>query len=186
MKQQIIVSGIGGQGVLFLTRVIAQVAVNRGLPVLTSETHGMAQRGGTVLSTIKVGAFSSPLIRAGQGDVGLLLWEANLPVHRVLLRDEGALLINAENEGEGERIDASKIARDLGNAVLSNLVLLGLAVSRKRLFCSAAECEEAIRQLAPARFVDGNLEAFRNGLITKKKVSHKVAKAPRESGTFKG
>ena len=164
MKQQIVVSGIGGQGVLFLTRVIAQVAVNQKRPVLTSETHGMAQRGGTVLSTIKVGAFASPLIRAGQGDVGLLLWEANLPVHKGLLKEQGALLVNAETPGEGDRIDASKIARDLGNAVLSNLVLLGLAVRKKKLFCSAEECEEAIRQLAPARFVDGNLEAFRKGL----------------------
>jgi indolepyruvate ferredoxin oxidoreductase beta subunit len=164
MKQQIIVSGIGGQGVLFLTRVIAQAAVNRGLPVLTSETHGMAQRGGTVLSTVKIGAFASPLIRAGQADLGLLLWEANLPVHQSLLKEQGKLLINSDQDGIGERIDASGIARQLGNAVLSNLVLLGLAVRQQALFCNAAECETAIRQLAPAKFVEGNLEAFRLGL----------------------
>jgi len=166
MKQQIIVSGIGGQGVLFLTRVIAQVAVNRGIPVLTSETHGMAQRGGTVLSTIKIGDYASPLIRAGQADVGLLLLETNLPVHRGLLKPEGRLLINTENPGEGERIDASQIARALGNAVLSNLVLLGLAVRQQALFCSADECEEAIRQLAPKKFVEQNLTAFHHGLAS--------------------
>lgn len=164
MKQQIIVSGIGGQGVLFLTRVIAQVAVDRGIPVLTSETHGMAQRGGTVLSTIKVGDFASPLIRAGQSDIGLLLWEANLPVHQGLMKEDGVLFINAEKEGEGARIDASGIARDLGNAVLSNLVLLGLAVKDQALFFSAKECEQAIRALAPAKFVEQNLEAFHKGL----------------------
>lgn len=164
MKQQIIVSGIGGQGVLFLTRVIAQVAVDRGIPVLTSETHGMAQRGGTVLSTIKVGPFASPLIRAGQADVGLLLWEDNLPVHHSLLKADGQFLINAEKAGEGKRIDASAIARELGNAVLSNLVLLGLAVKEQSLFCSAEECEVAIRTLAPAKFVEQNIEAFRRGL----------------------
>ena len=163
MKQQIIVSGIGGQGVLFLTRVIAQVAVNRNIPVLTSETHGMAQRGGTVLSTIKVGPFAGPLIRAGQGDVGLLLWEANLEVHRGLLKPDARLLVSAEGAGEGERIDAAGIARILGNAVLANLVLLGLAVKRQALFCTAEECEEAIRQLAPAKFVEQNIEAFREG-----------------------
>nr|NIQ97717.1 pyruvate ferredoxin oxidoreductase [Desulfuromonadales bacterium] len=157
MKQQIIVSGIGGQGVLFLTRVIAQVAVNRSIPVLTSETHGMAQRGGTVLSTIKVGDFASPLIRAGQADVGLLLWEANLPVHKGLLKADGKLLISAEKKGEGERIDAAGIAREIGNPVLSNLVLLGLAIKKDALFCTAAECEKAIRQLAPAKFVEQNL-----------------------------
>ena len=164
MRQQIIVSGIGGQGVLFLTRVIAQVAVNRGIPVLTSETHGMAQRGGTVLSTIKVGDFASPLIRAGQADVGLLLWEANLPVHRGLLKANSKLLISTEKKGEGERIDAAGIARRLGNPVLSNLVLLGLAVKQQAIFCMAGECEEAIRQLAPVKFIEQNLEAFQKGL----------------------
>ena len=164
MKQQIIVSGIGGQGVLFLTRVIAQVAVNRGIPVLTSETHGMAQRGGTVLSTIKVGDFASPLIRTGQADLGLLLWEANLPAHQSLLKTGGKLLINADNDGEGTRIDAAKIARDIGNAVLSNLVLLGLAVQQQVVFCSVEECEKAIKQLAPARFIEQNLAAFQMGL----------------------
>ena len=164
MKQQIIVSGIGGQGVLFLTRVIAQTAVNRSIPVLTSETHGMAQRGGTVLSSIKVGDFASPLIRAGMADVGLLLWEANLPVHKGLLKQDGRLLISAETEGEGCRIDATGIAREMGNPVLSNLVLLGLAVKQSALFCSAEECETAIRQLAPKKFVEQNIEAFKKGL----------------------
>lgn len=166
MKQQIIVSGLGGQGVLFLTRVIAQVAVNRGIPVLTAETHGMAQRGGTVLSTVKVGDFASPLIRTGQADVGLLLWEANLEAHNSLLKNSGALLINSDKAGEGERIDASGIARQLGNAVLSNLVLLGLAVRQQSLFCTVKECETAIRQLAPAKFVKQNLVAFQKGIET--------------------
>jgi indolepyruvate ferredoxin oxidoreductase beta subunit len=163
MRQQIIVSGVGGQGVLFLTRVIAQAAVGRDLPVLTAETHGMAQRGGTVLSTIKVGHFASPLIRTGQADVALLLREANLPVHRSLLKEGGRLLINAAAAGEGSRIDASTLARELGNPVLSNLILLGLAVSERALFCTAEEVEGAIRTLAPAKFFEQNLTAFRLG-----------------------
>jgi indolepyruvate ferredoxin oxidoreductase beta subunit len=164
MKQQIIVSGIGGQGVLFLTRVIAQAAVDQGLPVLTAETHGMAQRGGTVLSTIKVGDYHSPLIRTGQADVGLLLWEDNLAVHRSLLKPDGQLLINAVGEGEGTRIDAGGLAREMGNPVLSNLILLGLAVRTRALFCDVAQYEQAIRALAPERFLDQNLAAFRRGL----------------------
>ena len=164
MKQQIIVSGIGGQGVLFLTRVIAQAAVDRDLPVLTAETHGMAQRGGTVLSTLKVGDFASPLIRAGQADVGLLLWAANLPVHASLLKADGALLVNAAGPGEGVRIDASHLARELGSAVLANLVLLGLALREQTLFCSVDDCQAAIRKLAPDRFVEQNLAALQLGL----------------------
>lgn len=164
MKQQIIVSGIGGQGALFLTRVIAQAAVDRGIPVLTSETHGMAQRGGTVLSTIKTGDFASPLIRTGQADVGLLLWEHNIGVHRPLMKKDGVMLVNADGPGEGERIDATTIARGLGNAVLSNLVLLGLGVKNGLLFCSEADCVAAIRSLAPEKFVEQNLQAFYEGL----------------------
>ncbi len=164
LSQQIIVSGIGGQGVLFLTRVIAQVAVDREIPVLTSESHGMAQRGGTVLSTLKVGNFAAPLIRVGQADAGLLLWEANLAVHRPLLKTTGSLLINTANSGEGDRIDASTIARTMGKAVLANLVLLGRAISLNSLFCTEEDCIAAIRKLAPERFIDQNLQAFYSGL----------------------
>lgn len=164
MKQQIFVSGIGGQGVLFLTRVIAQAAVAKNLPVLTAETHGMAQRGGTVLSTIKVGDFASPLIRSGQADVGLVLWEANLAAHEGLLKPGGGLLLNTPRKHKGLCIDATGLARDLGNAVLANLVLLGLAVRHGVLFCDAQACREAIRALAPEKFLAQNLEALALGL----------------------
>lgn len=164
MKQQILVSGIGGQGVLFLTRVIAQAAVNRDIPVLTAETHGMAQRGGTVLSMIKLGPFASPLIRTGRADLGLLLWEANLPVHQTLMRQDGTWIINSTATGTGVRIDAAAIARGLGNPVLLNLVLLGAAAREKAIAFAPDECEAAIRQLAPQRFVEQNITAFRQGL----------------------
>lgn len=85
-------------------------------------------------------------------------------MHRSLLKSSGALLINSDKAGEGERIDASGVARELGNAVLSNLVLLGLAVRQKSLFCTAEECETAIRQLAPAKSVEQNLAAFHKGI----------------------
>lgn len=166
MQQQIIVSGIGGQGVLFLTRVIAQVAVNNDIPVLTSETHGMAQRGGTVLSTIKIGDFASPLIRSGQADLGLLLWEANLPVHTSLLKEDGVWIVNGAGPGERRRIDAAAIARRLGNAVLLNLVLLGVAVREEAITFTREDCVTAIRQLAPRKFVEQNLAAFEKGLIS--------------------
>ena len=160
----ILFCGVGGQGILLASEVTAYSLLAAGMDVRKSEVHGMAQRGGTVLSTIKVGDFASPLIRAGQAEVGLMLWEANLPVHKGLLKADGKLLISAVKKGEGERIDAAGIAREIGNPVLSNLVMLGLAVKKQALFCTAVECEEAIRQLAPARFVEQNLSAFHRGL----------------------
>ena len=73
MKQQIIVSGLGGQGAVTLTRLLAEAALALGVPVLTSETHGMAQRGGTVISMVKAGDFRGPLVPPGPPDLGLFL-----------------------------------------------------------------------------------------------------------------
>jgi indolepyruvate ferredoxin oxidoreductase beta subunit len=64
--QQLIISGLGGQGVLFITKLLAGAAMAEDLPVFTSETHGMAQRGGNVISYLKIGDFSGPLIRPGR------------------------------------------------------------------------------------------------------------------------
>jgi len=89
IRQQILISGIGGQGVLFVTRLLAEAAIARGLPVFTCETHGMAQRGGTVVSHLKVGEFYSPLIRAGQADGMLVLKSENLAQHGVFLKPSG-------------------------------------------------------------------------------------------------
>src|SRR5512139_821047 len=107
MKQQIVVSGIGGQGVLFVTRILAEAAIEKGLEVLTSETHGMAMRGGTVISHVKVGSFTSPLIRAGQADVGLFLHAGNFDVHRGFLQPDAAIYFNAADAGDARAIDAT-------------------------------------------------------------------------------
>jgi indolepyruvate ferredoxin oxidoreductase beta subunit len=56
-QQQIIISGVGGQGVLFVTRLLAEAAIQKGMPVVTSETHGMAQRGGDGHFPFKSGRF---------------------------------------------------------------------------------------------------------------------------------
>jgi indolepyruvate ferredoxin oxidoreductase beta subunit len=86
VRQQIIISGIGGQGVLFLTRLLAEAAINKGIPVFTSETHGMAQRGGTVISYFKAGNFTSPLIRPGRADGILSLKAENMAQHGAFLK----------------------------------------------------------------------------------------------------
>ena len=97
IQQQIIISGVGGQGVLFVTRLLAEAAINKGLPVFTSETHGMAQRGGTVLSHFKVGDFSSPLIRPFQADILVLLKAENLKQHGSFLKSSSVgVALNAD------------------------------------------------------------------------------------------
>ena len=110
MKQQIIVSGLGGQGALTLTRLLAEAAAALGLPVITSETHGMAQRGGTVISMIKVGPFRGPLIPAGEADRGLFLHPNNLVVHRFYLETAGTVFVNTARPGDYLSVDARGLA----------------------------------------------------------------------------
>ncbi|TLM67694.1 MAG: pyruvate ferredoxin oxidoreductase [Deltaproteobacteria bacterium] len=164
MRQQIVISGLGGQGVLFLTRVIAESALRRGAAVLTAETHGMAQRGGSVLSTVKIGTFRSPLIARGTADLGLFLAAENLPVHGPLLREGAALVVAAAEPGAYRAVDAAAVARELGAPVLANLVVLGAAVADDLLCVGRDEVEETIRVLSPPKLVEGNLTAFRRGL----------------------
>ena len=161
MKQQIVVSGIGGQGVLFATRILAEAAIEMNLEVLTSETHGMAMRGGTVISHVKVGPFSSPLIRTGQADIGLFLHAGNLEVHRGFMKSKGLIYINREKNGDGEAIDATRLARQHGAPVIANLVLLGFAVRQGGLFCGAATVEAVLRRISPAVQLEMNLAGFR-------------------------
>jgi indolepyruvate ferredoxin oxidoreductase beta subunit len=164
VKQQILISGLGGQGVLFVTRLLAEAAIARGLPVCTSETHGMAQRGGTVVSHFKVGDFHSPLIRPGKADGLLVLKAENVRQHGAYLRAGGWAVVNAGNgQGlelpeKGFSLDADELAQKTGNVKSLNLVMLGfaLAVAEKstpdpnRLFSSFAE----IRAVIAGRFGD--------------------------------
>ena len=165
MKQQIIVSGLGGQGALTVTRFLAEAAAAAGLEVITSETHGMAQRGGSVISMIKAGPFRGPLIPAGAADVGLFLHPDNLPVHRFYMKPGAPVLVNSALPGDYWNIDAQGMAARMGLApVAANLILLGFAVKKGLLFCDPDLMERVITANTPARFLEPNLMAFREGV----------------------
>jgi len=164
MKQQIIVSGLGGQGALTITRLLAEAAAALDQEVLTSETHGMAQRGGTVISMIKVGPFRGPLIPPGRADVGLFLALKNLAVHRFYLKADAAVFVNSPVPGDFQNIDAQGLARQMGAAVAANLILLGYAAGKGRLFCGPELLEQVILDKTPARFREINLKALKTGV----------------------
>jgi indolepyruvate ferredoxin oxidoreductase, beta subunit len=164
MKQQIIVSGLGGQGAVTLTRLLAEAAMELGLPVITSETHGMAQRGGTVISMVKVGLFRGPLIPVGAADLGLFLHENNLAVHRYYVKPGGTLVVNGAPAGDYLAVDALGVAAGLGLPPITvNLVVLGFAAGQEKLFCRDDLLEKIIREKSPPRFREGNLLAFQGG-----------------------
>jgi indolepyruvate ferredoxin oxidoreductase beta subunit len=165
LKQQIIVSGLGGQGALTLTRLLAEAAAAMGLSVITSETHGMAQRGGTVISMIKVGPFRGPLIPAGEADRGLFLHLKNLPVHRFYMRPGGAVFVNAAIPGDYLSVDARSLAEaHTLPPVAANLILLGFAASQGGLFAGPDLLAEMIAAKTPERFREASLRAFQVGL----------------------
>jgi indolepyruvate ferredoxin oxidoreductase beta subunit len=176
IRQQILISGLGGQGVLFVTRLLAEAAIARGLRVFTCETHGMAQRGGTVVSHLKIGEFFSPLIRAGQADGLLALKAENLTQHGIFLKPDGWAVVNAGAEGPGAlpgtgfAVDADNLARTTGNLKSLNLIVLGfaLAVAQNakqdagRLFCTLADIENVVE----ARFGKKGKQAFLQAIHT--------------------
>ena len=165
MKQQIIVSGLGGQGALTLTRLLAEAAAAMGFSVITSETHGMAQRGGTVISMIKVGPFRGPLIPAGEADRGLFLHPKNLVVHRFYLREGAAVFINAALPGDYLSVDARSLAATHGlPPVAANLILLGFAAGKGGLFAGPDLLTEMIAAKTAERFREASLRAFQAGL----------------------
>jgi indolepyruvate ferredoxin oxidoreductase, beta subunit len=165
VKQQIIVSGLGGQGALTLTRLLAEAAAAMGLPVITSETHGMAQRGGTVISMIKVGPFRGPLIPAAEADRGLFLHVKNLAVHRFYMRPGGAVFVNAALPGDYLGLDARSLAEKNGlPPVAANLILLGFAAGQGGLFAGEELLTEVIAARTPERFRPDSLRAWQIGL----------------------
>jgi len=158
IRQQIIISGVGGQGVLFVTRLLAEAAIAKGLPVFTSETHGMAQRGGTVVSHLKIGDFSSPLIRPFEADGILSLKAENMAQHGAFLKPGAWAVINSTSPvpvAEGISVfesDADRLAQKMANPKAVNLITLGFALSvasknsklASPLFCSREEIIKVI------------------------------------------
>jgi len=177
--QQIIISGVGGQGVLFITRLLAEAAIEKGIAVFTSETHGMAQRGGTVVSHLKIGSFASPLIRPGMADFLLALKPESVGAHAGFLKPGGRIFLNSSEEttvpaGMTQTVvDADGIARSMENHRSANLVLLGaaLAAGQNResrpgeLFCRLPEMKSAIGQVLGGKtaFLDTAFKSIEAG-----------------------
>lgn len=162
INQQIVIGGVGGQGVLFVTRLLAEAAMQNGFSVLTSETHGMAQRGGTVVSHLKVGNFSSPMIRSGQAD-GLIALKGEIcGTFSSLLRSGAWVTVNSASvpaHADGATVtylNAEGIAMASGFPRSVNLVMLGFSLAvmekapKEKRICSLAD----IRSVMETRLRD--------------------------------
>ena len=179
-RQQIVISGVGGQGVLFVTRLLAEAAIIKGISVFTSETHGMAQRGGTVLSHLKVGNFSSPLIRPGNANGLLALKADSFARHEYFLKTGSWAALNSREdvtvgpEFSTYIIDAENLAQRIHNPKSVNLILLGFALAaiseatENNLFCNLEDIKMILhRRLAKKKqMLDDAVNAVEAGFNT--------------------
>ena len=185
MKNDIILAGVGGQGILSIAAVIGMAAVESGLHVKQAEVHGMSQRGGAVQSHLRISdrPIHSDLIQQGKCDMILSVEPMEALRYLPYLAPEGWVITNSrpfqnieDYPGEEELfaairdlpnhriIDAQAIARELGSQKVSNMVMLGSAspwigVSMERFF----QALESLFSRKGEEVVRMNVEAVKEG-----------------------
>ena len=178
----IIIVGVGGQGILLTSKILGYLALDMGENVKVSEVHGMSQRGGSVITYVRIGSdVHSPLIDPGEADFVLSFEKLEALRAEYFLKKDGVLISNTqeilpmpvimgnaqypEAEPAQEKtvlLDALKLAEDAGNARAVNIVLLG--VLSRFMDWPKEKWESAIAACVPAKTLEINLKAFRAGL----------------------
>ncbi len=179
MNSKILLAGIGGQGVLFAHQLLAECAAAQGYNVTGAETHGMSQRGGSVVSHLKIGDTSAPLIRQGTADF-LLAFDPD-EAYRALsfVRRGGVVIVNSGLSDYPDPkvrdhlaalnvtmrvLNADAIAQSLGRASAANVVLIGFASTGDSFPLATAALRETITRVVRPQFVELNLKAFDEGV----------------------
>ena len=185
MKKNIMIVGVGGQGTLLTSRVIGKAAMEAGLDVKISEVHGMAQRGGSVVTFVRFGdSVSEPVVEEGQADVIIAFERLEALRYAHFLKKDGVLVVNdcridpmtvvigareypeniLENLKQTHKvysIDGQSIALLLGNSKVLNSVVLGFAAKfvgfDKELWL------DVVSSTVPQKTVDINKKAFLEG-----------------------
>lgn len=184
---QFIIVGVGGQGILFSSKVLGQVSLSRGLNVIGSEVHGMSQRGGSVISHYKIGDYQSPLVQKGEADVLLAFDQMEALRNYDFLRKGGQAIVNVHDQEHFENPDLKSYleSREItvhpihgyeilkehmnGKFLFLNVLILGAMCGAGLGDVSMEEVRQAITELAPARFVDANLKVVDLGFEYMKK-----------------
>jgi indolepyruvate ferredoxin oxidoreductase beta subunit len=185
-KLNIMMVGVGGQGTLLASRILGNVAMKMSFDVKVSEVHGMAQRGGSVVTYVKMDKkVYSPLVEKGEADIILAFEELEALRWVEYLTNDGSYIINTQRidpipvilgkekypESIVEKIngavnktiavDALPIARECGNIKAVNVVLLG--VLAKVTGIGKEIWIESIRETVPTKLQEINFKAFEAG-----------------------
>lgn len=183
MKRDIILSGVGGQGILSIATVIGRAALAEGLQIKQAEVHGMSQRGGSVVTYVKYGdKVDSPIVQKGQADLILAFEQLEAARWLPFLKTDGTIIANTQQidpmpvvtgvatypDGVLDAIrktgvklrdvDALSLAVEAGSAKAVNVVLIGVMAAHMDI--DRAVWEQAIRDTVPAKFLEMNLKAF--------------------------
>ena len=183
--REILLTGVGGQGTVLAAKVLAQAALDKGWPVRSAETIGMAQRGGSVASHVRGGRPQSPLVPKGCADC-LIAFEPGEAARCIdYLAPSGTIIVNTQAtqppvaalqgiDYDGTEalaylrslsdvmlveVDGAAICEQAGSAKVLNIALLAAAVKSGALGITREELEEAIRQRLHPRFHEMNLRA---------------------------
>lgn len=184
--KSVVLVGVGGQGILLASEIVAQTAMHAGYQVKTNEVHGMAQRGGSVIAQIRYGKeVHSPLVAMGTARVLCSLEQIEALRYVDYLAEDGLCVSSNQQvipvtvsmgaakypEDAHDRlkrsfnnlkyIKAGDIAAELGNIKAANVVLLG-ALSRG-LDLPKDAWQAAIKSCVPERFLELNIAAFKRG-----------------------
>jgi len=182
----IIICGVGGQGILLASDVLSDVLLEAGYDVKKSEVHGMSQRGGDVISTVRYGEkVYSPIIGEDEADMILAFEKLEALRNLRLLKRDGKVMINdfrwdplpvatgtleypedivervSQKTKNYKVVNATKVAEDLGNIRVANVYLLG--VLAKEMEVKREIWENVIKRRVPQKAVDVNLKAFAVG-----------------------
>lgn len=178
----IIISGVGGQGLITLLQLIAQAAFDSGFDVKTSELHGLSQRGGSVSVHIRFGQkVYSPIVPRGKADLILALEYQEALAGAEFASENSVFLINEyQTQTLEQTASRSQVAKNLkglsekvffipatdacqkefGTIVTAGIFLLGIATFKKTIPLTPNSILEAIKKLMPEKYWDVNIKTF--------------------------
>lgn len=190
MNLNILIAGVGGQGNLFASAILAEYFINKGFEVLAVETIGAAQRGGSVVSHLRISDSSiySPLIPAGKVDLLMGFEVLEMLRNFKLLSADGSYLLNDYKEPtvlcnvgldtypsdeiitaalqksgkKGYTIKATECARQIGSSLVTNVVMVGALCQLSPLF-NSQEVKQVLIRKSPSKVRESNLKAFEAG-----------------------
>lgn len=189
MNKSCLLCGVGGQGTVLASKLIAYAALDKGMFVRTTETIGMAQRGGSVVSHVRMGnEIYSPLIPKGQADVMIAFEPAEAVRNLSYLKENGVAVVNmkavkpvtatlSNTEYTGQEmieylkkhvenlvlVDGEAICREVGSAKVLNITLLGAALGSGVLDLSLQDMNQEIEKYVKKQFIEMNKKALARG-----------------------